>query len=129
MGIPGLILSTAYLIYLILIPNNKKKYNSRLRGAVHHPEKRKPCPSEQGAGCSSPTLARIARRRAFFPPEAEDVGGAFEAILEELSNQYLLTYVPPSAARDGRWHRIRVEIPGQRYQVRARQGYRMVAAR
>ena len=67
--------------------------------------------------------------RSFFPRRADEVGGAFEAILEELSNQYLLTYAPPSATRDDTWHRIRVEVPGHRYQVRARQGYRMVAGR
>jgi VWFA-related protein len=66
---------------------------------------------------------RLAKRSgglAFFPRRVEDLGGTFTEILEELSNQYLLTYVPPTD--DDQWHRIRVEVAGGRYQVRHKEG-------
>jgi VWFA-related protein len=69
-------------------------------------------------------LATTSGGRAFFPGRIEDLRGAFDAILEEMSNQYLLSYAPPSPSRDATFHRIRVQVSGG-YQVRARQGYRM----
>jgi Ca-activated chloride channel family protein len=71
-------------------------------------------------------LATLSGGRAFFPKAIEELRGTFDAILEEMSHQYLLTYEPPSLKRDATFHRIRVEVAGG-YQVRARQGYRMVA--
>jgi hypothetical protein len=37
----------------------------------------------------------------------------------------LLAYPAPDHARDGQWHRTRVEIPDRGYSVRARLGYRI----
>jgi Ca-activated chloride channel family protein len=71
-------------------------------------------------------LATTSGGRAFFPRQIEELRGAFDAILEEMSNQYLLSYAPPSPTRDATFHRIRVEVAGG-YQVRARQGYRLAA--
>jgi hypothetical protein len=53
----------------------------------------------------------------------------FADILEDLSNQYLLTYQPENIDKDGRWRSIRVEVDGPGYQVRARQGYRPTRTR
>lgn len=53
---------------------------------------------------------------------AYDLDPATASIADELSQQYSIGYVPPRA-RDGRWHTIQVEVPGGRYQVRARRGY------
>jgi Ca-activated chloride channel family protein len=53
---------------------------------------------------------------------ANDLEPATASIADELSQQYSIGYVPPRA-KDGRWHQIEVEIPGGRYQVRARRGY------
>ena len=85
----------------------------------------------QGRAVEMPTLKtlceRLARKsggRAFFPPSVESLGETFDQIVEELSNQYLITYPPPSQKRDDTWHRIRVEVADGRYKVRARQGYR-----
>ncbi len=64
-------------------------------------------------------LATRSGGRAFFP-RIEDLGETFNQILEDLSNQYLLTYEPPTD--DAKWHRIRVEVDGGRYQVRHKQG-------
>jgi len=71
-------------------------------------------------------LERLARKsggRAFFS-EIEKLDQVFANILEELSNQYLLGFVPAETSRDGRWRLLSVEIPGKDYRIRARQGYR-----
>jgi Ca-activated chloride channel family protein len=89
----------------------------------------------QGRAVGSVPLRELCERlaaksggRAFFPRNVDGLGDVFDAIVEELSNQYLLTYAPPSAVRDETWHRIRVDVEdGNRYQVRARQGYRFTA--
>jgi Ca-activated chloride channel homolog len=85
----------------------------------------------QGRAVDSPALkdlcewlAKRSGGRAFFPRAAENLRETFDEIIEELSSQYLVTYAPPSAARDGAWHQIRVEVGDGRYTVRARQGYR-----
>jgi len=72
-------------------------------------------------------LERLARKsggRAFFGDSVDKLDGVFGDILEELSNQYLLGYVPRDLRRDGRWRTLRVELPGKNLHVRARQGYR-----
>ena len=85
----------------------------------------------QGKAIGSSTLRSLCERlgeksggRAFFPRDMDGLRETFDQILEELSNQYLLGYVPPSTKRDSTWHRIRVQVADGRYQVRARQGYR-----
>jgi Ca-activated chloride channel family protein len=85
----------------------------------------------QGRAIDSPglrdlceSLAKRSGGRAFFPREASNLRETFDEIVEELSSQYLVTYAPPSAARDDAWHEIRVEVGDGRYTVRARQGYR-----
>ncbi len=75
-------------------------------------------------------LERLARKsggRAFFGDNVDQLDAVFGDILEELSNQYLLGYVPKDLTRDGRWRTLKVEVPGKDVRVRARQGYRAVA--
>ena len=69
-------------------------------------------------------LAEKSGGRAFFE-DIEKLNQVFADILEELSNQYLLGYVSPNAARDGKWRTIKVDTPGRDLRVRARQGYRV----
>jgi Ca-activated chloride channel family protein len=74
-------------------------------------------------------LERLARKsggRAFFGDRIEKLDDAFGEIIKELSNQYLLGYVPKDGRRDGRWRAIKVDLPGKDLRVRARQGYRTV---
>ncbi|MEI6666989.1 MAG: VWA domain-containing protein [Acidobacteriota bacterium] len=71
-------------------------------------------------------LDRFAQKsggRAFFD-DVDALDATFSAILEELSNQYLLGYVPSDERKDGRWRAVKVELPGKEYRTRARQGYR-----
>jgi len=84
-----------------------------------------------GEALKSPDLKELCERlaeksggRAFFPRKPDDLVGAFDAILDELSAQYLLAYSPTPHAPDGKWHSIRVEVANGRYDVRARRGYR-----
>ena len=59
-------------------------------------------------------LERLAQKRggrAFFGDSVDKLDAVFAEILEELSNQYLLGYVPHDLARDGRWRTLRVEVP------------------
>ncbi len=70
------------------------------------------------------TLAEKSGGRAFFPRTIDELQPVFDEIVTELSNQYLIAYAAPSPRRDSTWHRIRVELPGSFYRVRARQGYR-----
>ncbi len=53
---------------------------------------------------------------------ADDLDPATAGVADELSRQYVLAY-PAAAAKDGRWHSIRVEIRNHDYHVRARRGF------
>ena len=62
--------------------------------------------------------------RAFFPYHVDDLDQSFQDIGDELRNQYSIAYAPSNYVVDGRYHRIRIEVPDHKgYQVRARRGY------
>src|SRR6202041_2574570 len=62
--------------------------------------------------------------RAFFPYHVDDLDQSFQDIGDELRNQYSIAYIPTNYVLDGRYHRIRIEVPEHKgYQVRARRGY------
>ena len=84
----------------------------------------------QGRGVTMEPLRRVMDRlstptggRALFTENVDELHTAFADLLDELSNQYLLGYVPQSTRRDGAWRRITLDVDGYR-QVRSRQGYR-----
>jgi Ca-activated chloride channel homolog len=86
-----------------------------------------------GAGATLPRLrrsleeyARSTGGRAFFPRDATQLDAVFDEIVEELGNQYMLTYSPKNLEQDGRWRDIKVQVRKGKYDVRARQGYRAV---
>lgn len=86
----------------------------------------------QGRALKTSALQNLMRQlaagsggRAFFTDQDTKLEGIFQEILEDLRHQYLLGYPAPDNARDGEWHRIRVEVPGHGYKVRARLGYRL----
>ena len=83
-----------------------------------------------GRGTTIESLKKMLRRlatptggRALFTESVDELEAAFNELLDELSNQYLLAYPPADVRRDDKWHRITVDVDG-RYEVRARQGYR-----
>ena len=69
-------------------------------------------------------LAEETGGRAFFPYHVDDLNQSFQDIGDELRNQYTITYSPSNFVANGKYHRIKIEIPSQKgYQVRARRGY------
>ena len=85
----------------------------------------------QGRGTSLDAMKTIMRRlaeptggRALFTEEIDELRDAFAELLDELSNQYLLGYVPTNASRDGALRTIRVQVDGYS-SVRARKSYRL----
>lgn len=48
---------------------------------------------------------------------------AFQSIIEELGNQYTLTYQSTNRARDGRWRAIEVKLARDKFTARTRKGY------
>jgi VWFA-related protein len=84
----------------------------------------------QGRGVSMDSLKKVMERlstptggRALFTDNVDQLHDAFAALVDELSNQYLLGYLPPDLRRDDEWRRITVQVDGHS-DVRARQGYR-----
>ncbi len=78
-------------------------------------------------------VAGVSGGRSFYTDRVEELDAVFAEIAEDLSSQYLLGYVPQSAAAEGApadagWRAIRVEVKGRApgYAVRARQGYRVL---
>lgn len=61
--------------------------------------------------------------RAFFPRRPEDLEAAFASIFDELSHQYILSFVPDGPA-DGGWRTLEVTAKCDGCRVRAREGYR-----
>jgi len=62
--------------------------------------------------------------RSFYPYHVDDLDQSFQDIGEELRNQYSIAYNPANHALDGRYHKIKIEVPEHKgYQVRARRGY------
>jgi VWFA-related protein len=69
-------------------------------------------------------LAEETGGRAFFPYHVDDLDQSFQDIGDELRNQYSIAYNPSNTALDGKYHKIRIEVPEHKgYQVRARRGY------
>jgi Ca-activated chloride channel homolog len=83
----------------------------------------------QGRGVTLDPLKRIMERlskptggRALFTESIDELHDAFNNLLDELSQQYLLGYPPVHNVRDDTFRRIKVSVDGG-YQVRARNGY------
>lgn len=58
-------------------------------------------------------LRKLAERtggRAFFPKKVQELTDIFTRISEELTSQYVVTFNPPSAARDGSFHKVKIEL-------------------
>jgi len=84
-----------------------------------------------GAGATAPALrnslesyARSTGGRPFFPRHVKDLDGAFDVIVAELANQYVLSYSSTNLRQDGKWRNIKVQVRKGKYDIRARRGYR-----
>ena len=74
-------------------------------------------------------MSDLSGGRAFLIDDARELDRVFGSIVEELSNQYLLSYASSNDSRDGGWRKIDVELRDGRYRVRHRQGYRAPGGR
>lgn len=86
----------------------------------------------QGRGVTNEPLKKLMERlsrptggRALFTNSIGELEAAFNELLDELSNQYVLGYQPTNSLRDDTWRQITVDVEGHR-RVRARQGYQAV---
>ncbi|MCA1635396.1 MAG: hypothetical protein LC802_17335 [Acidobacteria bacterium] len=61
--------------------------------------------------------------RLYKPQSFSALEGVYGEIAEELRSQYALYYTPTDAARDGRFRRVKVEVPGRPLQINSRVGY------
>jgi Ca-activated chloride channel homolog len=52
-----------------------------------------------------------------------ELEGAFQAILQELREQYVLGYYPSDMKKDGRWHEVKVDVQRSGVKARTRDGY------
>jgi Ca-activated chloride channel family protein len=68
-------------------------------------------------------LTRSTGGRLYRPQSFGALGGVYTEIADELRHQYALYYSPTNAARDGRFRRVRVEVPGRDCEVSTRVGY------
>ena len=69
-------------------------------------------------------LAEETGGRSFYPYHVDDLDQSFQDIGDELRNQYQITYNPSNFVPNGKYHRIKLEVPKfGGYQVRARRGY------
>jgi VWFA-related protein len=86
-------------------------------------------PPERNAGAefSLRTLAEHTGGRAFLPSRADDLGGTYMHIAEELSHQYWLGYVPASSPSGG-FRRVSVRVlTDPTLRARTRTGYSAAA--
>ena len=75
--------------------------------------------SEQNLGA----LTRATGGRLYRPQSFRSLESVYAEIADELRHQYALYYTPTAPARDGRFRRVRVEVPGRDYEVSTRVGY------
>jgi Ca-activated chloride channel family protein len=68
-------------------------------------------------------LARITGGQVFAPQASKELARVYDAILDQLTNQYLLGYVSDNQARDGKFRKLKVEAKDGRLRVRHRAGY------
>lgn len=84
-----------------------------------------------GGGATIPALktkleqyAHATGGRAFFPQRTQDLNSVFDQIVDELANQYVLSYSSTNLKQDNSWRNIKVRVKSGKYDVRARDGYR-----
>ena len=68
-------------------------------------------------------MTRSTGGRLYRPQSFRSLERVYAEIADELRHQYAIYYTPRGAARDGRFRRVRVEVPGRDYEVATRVGY------
>jgi Ca-activated chloride channel homolog len=68
-------------------------------------------------------IADLTGGQVFRPSASRDLAGIYEKILQELSGQYVLGFVPDNPRRDGRYRKLKVQVKREGLRVRHREGY------
>ena len=68
-------------------------------------------------------MAEVTGGQVFTPRSSKDLAAIYMRILDELKAQYVLGYVSDDPARDGKFRRLKVEVPSKGLHVRHRAGY------
>lgn len=82
-------------------------------------------------GVNKGSLNKVSERtggRAYFPRDERELREAFKQIQEEMRSQYLLSYEPTNAEKDGTYRKIEIqlanpELTKQKVRITHRQGY------
>lgn len=61
--------------------------------------------------------------RYLHTPQGDKLEEAFTGIVDELRNQYTLSYYPTNQKRDGRWRKLSVDVSRPGLTIRTRKGY------
>lgn len=69
-------------------------------------------------------MSEMSGGRPFLVDDVSELKQVFGEIVDELANQYLLSYSSSNDKRDGSWRKIVVETTDKGHRVRHRQGYR-----
>ncbi|HEX8140254.1 MAG TPA: VWA domain-containing protein [Pyrinomonadaceae bacterium] len=84
-------------------------------------------PSDRMKGAAAlKSMALKSGGRYIESPGGQALREAFAGIVEELSNQYTITYRPTNRARDGRWRTIELKLSRPELTARTRKGYKTV---
>jgi Ca-activated chloride channel family protein len=84
-------------------------------------------PSDRMKGAAAlKSMALKSGGRYIESPGGQALREAFAGIVEELSNQYTITYRPTNKARDGRWRTIELKLSRPELTARTRKGYKTV---
>jgi Ca-activated chloride channel family protein len=81
-------------------------------------------PESMGGSAALNAFAARSGGRYLATPGGQELREAFAAVVEELSNQYTVSYRPTNRARDGRWRTIEIKLARADAQPRTRRGYR-----
>jgi Ca-activated chloride channel homolog len=69
------------------------------------------------------TFAELTGGRYVHSPQGETLETEFNGLVDELRNQYTLTYYSTNHKRDGRWRKLNVSVSRQGMIIRSRRGY------
>ena len=73
-------------------------------------------------------LAALTGGEVFSPAASKDLPAIYDRILNDLSAQYVLGFVPDDPKTDGRYRRLKVEVSRKGLKLRHRAGYYAPAA-
>ena len=68
-------------------------------------------------------MAEVTGGQVFTPRSSKDLAGIYMRILDELKAQYVLGYVSDDHTRDGKFRRLKVDVPSKGLHIRHRSGY------